>query len=277
MAAPEKVQLWKELVGYSRKMRGSCVRMFGEEQTVGPLELRHIQDSIRDFRESFALLHLLRRESKLMEGLIDHDFLNRFAAVNFHLEACFRRPSPEKMERICELTWIFSEVVESLIFWVNHHDVVLEKLFLDRYIMEVRRNLIRSFSDVELSCQCLDQDVSVLIHSGTMTNLIINMMVNSMKHGGAKKIELISQKESEMAVLMVRDDGIGMDMPFPEIVPGLGLQKLQDRLDIMRATYEVEEHGGIEGGTLFRFKFPIAKDGPTEVHVSIPPLAEGEK
>jgi len=275
MAAPEKVQLWKELVGYSRKMRGSCDRMFGEEQTVGPLELRHIQDSIRDFRESFALLHLLRRESKLMEGLIDHDFLNRFAAVNFHLEACVRRPSTEKMERICELTWIFSEVVESLIFWINHHDVVLERMFLDRYILEVRKNLVRSFSDVELPCQCLDQNVSVLIHSGTVTNLIINMIVNSMKHGGAKKVELISQRECEKAVLLVRDDGKGMGMSYPEIVPGLGLQKLQDRLDIMNATYDVEEHGGIDGGALFRIKFPLAEEGPSTVYVSIPPIKEG--
>jgi signal transduction histidine kinase len=271
MSASEKIRLWKELSKASNELDTSCTVLGKRDKTLEKDEYTNdIKLMVHQFREAFALLFLLRVQSKLMEGLIDHDFIDRFSTISLQLEILSRTPSVERLTDVCDKIWVFSQVVKSLIFWIDHEETSLEKTMLDVYVVEVRRYLSLTFPHLDMRVRPVDQDLPVMMHKGIITNIIINMIVNARKHGNASQVELLSSKLDESnAQLTIQDNGTGMNIPYKQIVPGLGLLYLERRLEIMKATLEVEEHGGVNQGAAFKMIFPLAYGGPETVQVKI--------
>ncbi len=116
--------------------------------------------------------------------------------------------------------------------------------------------LKRSFSDTDYSYQyehhCVNgnipDDVSIGIYRITQ-----ELISNIIKHADARSINVQLLKASRNLVLMVEDDGKGIDVG--SISKGLGLQNINDRARSMNGTFQIEP--GPEKGTVASLRVPL--------------------
>lgn len=261
MGIEQRIRLWHELSGYTRELHEACdLAQKNFDAADDPGRLKNIEEMIRVFRATIASLHLLRSESELLGALISHDFLNRFYSVHMRLEQLVRKVSRERLDRVCRSIWIIRQVIESLVFWIDHQSILLQRVALDDYIKRATDFLQEIFVDIQLVAHVNKVDLQVLMYEPIMTNFIINAVVNAHKHGGATKVEFVVDGDLQSAILRIQDNGAGIPVPYERISSGLGLMMIDRRLAVMKAILQVDVHGGIEGGALFHIVFPISQE-----------------
>ncbi|MCB0667527.1 MAG: sensor histidine kinase [Saprospiraceae bacterium] len=79
------------------------------------------------------------------------------------------------------------------------------------------------------------------------------LLQNVIKHAGAKEILVQLIDRNDQLILMVEDDGIGLPDDF-EKKPGLGMNNLKSRVDLLDASLNFESHPG--RGTTFTVIIP---------------------
>jgi signal transduction histidine kinase len=75
---------------------------------------------------------------------------------------------------------------------------------------------------------------------------------NAIKHGKARTITVLFMTEAGKLVLTIQDDGAGIAQ---EWTPGMGLQNMKTRAQMIGATLEI--HAGASGGTVVTCSLPI--------------------
>lgn len=276
MGIEQRINLWHDLSRYSSQLALACESAQKSIDLGNEQHMMDIREMVRVYRETLAVLHLLRHESELLEALIGHDFLDRFTAIHLRLDQLTRRPSRELLDKVCRTLWVIRQVIESLVFWVDHQTIKLEKVDLGDYVLKNSPLFQETFPGVSISGR-VEEAALVLMYPAIISNFVVNSIVNSIKHGTATKIELIAGRRHDSATLCMQDDGIGIDVPYRDIIAGLGLLMIEKRLEVMDALLEVEEHGGIHNGALFRIVFPIAQEQVKEKVVELPPPDLGDK
>ena len=76
---------------------------------------------------------------------------------------------------------------------------------------------------------------------------------NAIKHGKARTITVLFMTEAGKLVLTIQDDGAGIAQ---EWTPGMGLQNMKTRAQMIGATLEI--HAGARGGTVVACSLPIS-------------------
>ncbi len=96
-----------------------------------------------------------------------------------------------------------------------------------------------------------------LIHDGQVAEHLYHIaqeaITNSVKHGGAKNVEILLRSARDGLTLSIRDDGAG----FPERAsegPGLGLRIMRDRTRMMRGIFDARNAPG--GGAVVTCRVP---------------------
>ncbi|MGE3278457.1 MAG: hypothetical protein AB7J40_01485 [Candidatus Altimarinota bacterium] len=274
MGVEQRIHLWHELRDHSRELDGVCSEAQNQFDAGHEAFSRHIEALVQKFRMVLADLQLLRSESDLLRALIGHDFVDRFSGLHLRLELLKRKSTRENLDKACRTIWLVREIIESLVFWINHQSITLEKVSLDQYLEKIVHHLRDVFRDIELRTRIEGGGLEALFFTPILSNFLMNMIVNAQKHGSATKVELVLTDINGHPTLVVRDDGFGLDVPFPEISKGLGLLMIEKRLEVMKAFLQVEEHGGIDGGALFRIVFSIPPNPATSEVVQLPGLDE---
>jgi signal transduction histidine kinase len=88
--------------------------------------------------------------------------------------------------------------------------------------------------------------------------LIQEVISNSLKHGKAKKIEVLSYMADNFLFLEINDNGAGFDSENQsQNLPGLGLKNIGNRVRYLQGKFEVYSTKG--QGTKIKLKFDLDK------------------
>lgn len=153
------------------------------------------------------------------------------------------------------------------------HPVELEQNGFVAAIRELASNSERFFH-IECPSEC-DESIA-LTDSATATHLyrIAQEAVhNAVKHGKAKRVEIKLMSSGGHAVLLIKDNGVGMPEQT-EKFHGMGLRNMRYRAQIINATLDIERDRS--GGTIVLCTLPLAKLENPEKPVS-PPQREEEQ
>ncbi len=96
-----------------------------------------------------------------------------------------------------------------------------------------------------------------MAHSATLELLLINIIKNSARHGGAHNLHLHAREANSAIIIEVSDDGSGVDNDIAGELfewgksgntkkgTGIGLAHACERMAAMGGTIECEPHGGL--------------------------------
>ncbi|MCK4628559.1 MAG: sensor histidine kinase, partial [Sedimentisphaerales bacterium] len=100
----------------------------------------------------------------------------------------------------------------------------------------------------------LDDDIMVLLFDS-----VREVLVNVVKHAGAKKIKVNIYRDDDNMEIIVEDDGIGFDTAAAGITPGrsggFGLFSIRERLDYIHGRFEIKSGHG--RGTKITLRVPL--------------------
>lgn len=92
------------------------------------------------------------------------------------------------------------------------------------------------------------------IHIFRMVQEIIH---NTIKHSGAKALQIALSEKDGNLLLLAKDDGKGFDVNSQKaITPGLGLKSLESRVDILNGVISLESQPG--QGTNYFIRIPLS-------------------
>ena len=91
--------------------------------------------------------------------------------------------------------------------------------------------------------------------------IVQEALTNVAKHSGAKRVDVILERQADSVLLIVEDDGVGFDADAEGSAGGgFGLLGMQERAALVGATVEIESTAG-KGTTVFlRMAAPPAPD-----------------
>jgi signal transduction histidine kinase len=122
-------------------------------------------------------------------------------------------------------------------------------------IPSLRSFLIHIQSLFQIQCRCeLDEHISFQNRQTetTLCQIAHEALFNAAKHANPKTIELLLKQENSHVLLIVRDDGCGMNSP--NAPTGSGLQNMKHRADLIHAQLWIENLD--TGGTQVTCKVP---------------------
>ena len=117
-------------------------------------------------------------------------------------------------------------------------------------LMQAFEELAAISSDLfKISCR-FDCDSPVLIHdaatSGHLYRVAQEAVSNAVKHGKAKNVIIQLEAVDDGIALRIRDDGIGIPNPLPEM-RGMGLRIMAHRASMIGATFKVQRGTPADG------------------------------
>lgn len=103
----------------------------------------------------------------------------------------------------------------------------------------------------QLSSELHISDQEKARHLYRITQESIN---NAIRHGNPDTVSITLQKEANLGILTIRDNGLGFKED-PQITEGMGLHNLRSRALLINATIQIKNHK--QGGAIVRCKFPL--------------------
>lgn len=86
--------------------------------------------------------------------------------------------------------------------------------------------------------------------------MIQEIVQNTIKHSGAKNLELAIKKEKKEILILAKDDGKGFDAEnLKKNSPGLGLKSIESRIEILKGTYILQS--APDKGTTYFIRVPF--------------------
>jgi signal transduction histidine kinase len=87
--------------------------------------------------------------------------------------------------------------------------------------------------------------------------MLQEIMNNAIKHSGAKKLVISGEQQGKRVVIRAADDGKGFDLESAKKTPGVGLENLEIRADIIGAELLIETAPG--EGTSYTINVPVSQ------------------
>lgn len=116
----------------------------------------------------------------------------------------------------------------------------LERLGLETAITKMITDM-KSVTDMEIFFDCrikplkFDED-----EEGAIYRVIQESITNAMRHGKASLVRITMEKEEDMVLLTIRDNGIGCS----EIKNGFGTKHIMERIGMLNGTVQFESDNG---------------------------------
>ncbi len=116
----------------------------------------------------------------------------------------------------------------------------LERLGLETAITKMITDM-KSVTDMEIFFECkirplkFDED-----EEGAIYRVIQESITNSMRHGKASRVRIRMEKEEDMVLLIIQDNGIGCS----EIKNGFGTKHIMERIGLLNGTVQFKSENG---------------------------------
>ncbi len=220
------------------------------------------------------LVHVLsRKESPLFAQLWGHDGSKCETEVRRLIDSLPKEEvlSRDVLTEIGQRFWGVRSAFESTRFWVEGLTLDASSFDVSKYLIDGKFHLNRKFPNRTFS-GCIDfslePDLIVKAHTGTIGNLIDNMVRNAWTHGGAQSIWITTARLDGHALVSVSDNGTGVPQNLQDRVlsddrfttrasgtGGLGLSDVSQRLASFGAS--LEYHDRVGGGSTFQMNVPL--------------------
>ena len=236
---------------------------------------------VEDVTQRRVLEEQLRQSQKLeavgkLAGGVAHDFNNLMTAVIGYSDLLVREPGTtartrEKIAAIRDAAVRASDLTRQLLAFSRQQVLRLDEVDLRSVVSEMDTLLRRLIGDdVELETDLGDDPVVVRADATQLQQVVMNLAVNArdaMPGGGSLMISV--RREGDSAVLVVADQGTGMDdetrarvfEPYFTTKPigrgsGLGLSTVHGIVGQSGGSVEVTSAVGV--GTTFTVRLPLA-------------------
>ncbi len=228
--------------------QGGEVRYYGvardiTERKKAEARLEAYQDELRSLASELILTEA--RERKKIASLI-HDRVGQALSLSrIKLGILNSLPLPEEEEKtVGEIVSLIEQIIRdtrSLIYTISSPllydlglNAALERLteqFDSEHEMEFK------FTGSE-ETQKIDIDISLLLFDA-----VKELLMNAVKHSGAKRVDVVMKVENSRVNLSVRDDGRGFDVHYTgnggKKTGGFGLFSIRERLDTIGGSFTV--------------------------------------
>ena len=162
----------------------------------------------------------------------------------------------EQVSRLHELLDLGVRTIRSTSYALMPPD--MEEGTLSEALVELCNRLNRAGeTNIEMELDGLPNDLSNA-SALNIYRLIQEVISNSLKHGKAKKIEVLSFRTDNFLFLEINDNGAGFDSENQrQHLPGLGLKNIGNRVRYLQGKFEVNSSKG--QGTKIKLKFDLDK------------------
>jgi two-component system cell cycle sensor histidine kinase/response regulator CckA len=268
----------------------------GFDQDGGP---SFLVANARDVTAQMALEDQLRQAQKMqavgrLAGGVAHDFNNLLLAIRAYADLALHKAADqadnsEELGEIDAAAERAASLTAQLLAFSRRQMLKPELLDLRDVVGEMV-NLLRRLigEDVELSTRWPQEPTLIRADRTQIGQVIANLAVNArdaMPDGGHLAVEIRRSPSDRQALLIVRDDGAGMDATTCEQIfepffttkgsqgTGLGLSTVHGI--VIQSGGEIEVDSAPGQGTTFTIRLPLADAEPAEVEEEVVKAAPG--
>jgi signal transduction histidine kinase len=190
-----------------------------------------------------------------------HDDLNQKIATLSLMIAKFKKKLPASTAYLpSELAQIEDQIndLTTDVRRISHrlHPVVLEHLGLVAGL-EAYVNEFRIEEGIEVGVKAFVGDDKIPLElSVCLYRVAVEALRNVARHSGARRAGILLRKENGWIELQVSDSGQGFDAEATAKGEGLGLVSMDERVKLLRGTFEVQSRPGV--GTTISARVPLA-------------------
>jgi two-component system, cell cycle sensor histidine kinase and response regulator CckA len=246
-------------------------------------ERRRLEDDLVASRALLSHTENQLLQSQKMEALgrlaggIAHDFNNLLTVISAYSELLIAdiesgKPSVDDVEEIRRAADRASVLTQQLLAFSRKQVIRPDLQLVDQSVQEISRMLDRLLGvDVQLVLDLAAPDARVMIDSGQLHQIVMNLAVNArdaMPYGG--KLTIATRTEGNWLLLGVSDTGVGMSEEVRSRIyepffttkesgrgTGLGLSTVFGVVQQAHGTIDVRSKEG--AGTTFEIRFPLSR------------------
>ncbi len=225
------------------------------------------------------ILEISEKEQKRIGQDLHDGLAQQLAGISFKikiLQQKLNRKTLEEAEDAYEiLSLIIKSISETKRMARGFYPIELERHGLFHAFKELAINTEKMYNIV---CECRwDSSLKIenLNTESHLYRIAQEAIHNALKHGKAKRIQIIMQKKFDLAVLSIQNDGHAISH-IPPSMFGMGMRTMEYRSKMIGASLTIER--APEGGTAVSLSFPIpenqAEQGRSEAAVQVKNGAE---
>ncbi|HEX7122432.1 MAG TPA: HAMP domain-containing sensor histidine kinase [Gemmatimonadaceae bacterium] len=252
---------------------------------------REAQALANAFNELIASQARQRENRLAFIAGVAHDLRNPLAALRLGLHALEDLPSPDDRTRVLamldrqvdHLTRMVTDLLDATRIEAGRMDLHLTAVDLRQVVDEVVQLQGPTWPRHRIVVDTPDHPVLTHGDPLRLEQVLSNLLSNAVKFSAeGSRIDITVREEADVAVLEVRDEGIGMTpnelrelfVPFrrqrPDVAPGAGLGLSVVRRIVTAHGGRVEVDSAPGRGSTFRVRLPALRDDPTAELVAVP-------
>ncbi|MBK8845606.1 MAG: HAMP domain-containing histidine kinase [Bacteroidetes bacterium] len=269
-----------ELTSLKKQLRAKYWMIAGEGLVFFSLLIYGIIQTYHAFKKEFTLA----KQQKNFLLSITHEFKSPLAAVKLNLQtikkhALSKEQTAAMLESTLSETDRLNELVENALTaaQIDTHSfsIVSDRISLSNLVEHVINSKKISNKHFEVIDLKVQPDIYIDGDEFALTSVILNLVENAIKYSfGEKGIQVLLTQESNMAVLRVADQGIGISDSLKQKVfekffrigneetrrtkgTGLGLFIVKKIVEFHHGLIRIEDNK--PSGTIFVLELPLAK------------------
>ena len=228
-----------------QQQRGTIdeVHMLYEEIRKTNEDLETANDQLKEYAKITERMGETKERNRLAREI--HDTLGHtLTGISVGIDACITMVESSPKEAKAHLERISAVARNGLLDIrrsVNElKPDALERLGLESSITKMITDM-KSVTDMQIFFDCrmspmkFDEDEESAIY-----RVIQESLTNAMRHGRASRVRIIMERQEDMAVLTIRDNGIGCS----EMKNGFGTKHIMERIGMLNGTVEFQSEDG---------------------------------
>ncbi len=247
----DKVEAGNEELELARRQAQVALQESRIELLRSREELRHLTAS---------LLHAQDEERRRVSRELHDDLSQRVAKLQFEIEVLEQNvpftdldDAREKLRTVRDQAASLAEDLRRVAYRL--HPSVLDHLGLGVALRAYVNEFTRSTQiHVDLSIDGIPRDLPNQIASCAY-RIAQEALRNVSKHAQAERVEMILRIEGSFLTLLIRDEGVGFDLPSARPQGGLGLIGIEERVRLVGGSVSFETAPGC--GTSVRVRLPL--------------------
>ncbi len=254
----ERRQFERQILKLNERLEQTVAKRTAKLRKIHKLLLEDIKKRERLEKE---IIEISEREKRRIGQELHDSIGQQFMGVAFMAKVLQQRITdklPEEAATAAEIVRYVNEAAEQTRDIAKVlHPVDLSAGGLIKALYELAETTEKLF---RVSCifEC-DETIEIgdTVMAAHLYRITQEAITNAIKHGRAKKIRVRLDCNSDKSVLIVKNDGLDFPKEFEARGTGMGLQIMEDRVDIIGGTFDI--HKPDEGGTIVTCEFPFKK------------------
>lgn len=228
-----------------QQQRGTIdeVNMLYEEIRKTNEDLENANSQLKEYAKITERMGETRERNRLAREI--HDTLGHtLTGISVGIDACIATVEMAPAETKAHLERI-SDVARNGLLDIRRSvnelkPDALERLSLESAITKMITDM-KSITDMQIFFDCrirqlkFDEDEESAIY-----RVIQESLTNAMRHGKASRVRIVMERQEDMVVLAINDNGIGCS----EIKKGFGTQHIMERIGMLNGTVEFRSDNG---------------------------------